>query len=117
MGWFSKSEQEETPENDAFSVVAGRVRTAAGRVEAIEVTVPTVFGGGGGLVESLIDPLPGSGGPRGTVAREETLELALDLARDLYPRCEWEGEAEIRDADEAERAAALRSDVSRRFGG
>jgi hypothetical protein len=76
------------PAPEAYSVVSGRIRDAAGREHAVAVTVPTVAAGEAG------------------VAREETLDLALAEARFEHPAAEWVAAPALREADPAESRAA-----------
>ncbi len=104
-------------QNDAFSVVTGQVRTPSGDTKAIRVIVPTVFGPDASLVEDAFSAGATSSIASGTqhVAREETLDFALQAAREQHPNSMWVGEPVIRDANESERAQALRDGVNAKF--
>ena len=111
------SEQNLAEQNDAFSVVNGRVRTRSGEVRPVSVIVPTVFGAGGSLLEGVFTESAGSSIGSGSqhVAREETLDFALQAAREQYPDCEWDGEPLLREANEQECASALRDGINLKY--
>ncbi|MCI0397685.1 MAG: hypothetical protein L0322_22500 [Chloroflexi bacterium] len=101
-------------ENDAFSVITGQVRTRSGEVKPVSVIVPTVFGASSSLIEGVFSGAGTSSIGPGTahVAREETLDFALQAAREQYPGCEWAGEPDLREANEQERAWALQNGIN-----
>ena len=110
MSWFrsrARKQSDELPENTEFSVVSGGLVLASGETVRFEAIVPTVFNG---------TAFPGEG--VGNVPQHtETVDFALQVARDSHPRCQWQSEREVVmvPATPEQTAWALANGVNDRF--
>ncbi|MCU0308423.1 MAG: hypothetical protein MUE51_11770 [Thermoleophilia bacterium] len=107
---------DDEPQNDAFSVVSGVIRTPDGEHHPVEVLTPTVFGSGGSLTDAVFGTQHMGGLPMsGSVAGAETVDGALALLHQEHPGAEWVEWPAIREADDEERARALAEGVNDRY--